>query len=102
VRPPYEFSDTPPAVPRLRPHASPKFGIMATKGGMENGKFQGARPGGPGVDVMAKGPQGWVQCEVHRPCYKDSSCSLLPLLLSMIPWSLQSSNNRGGPKFSLW
>jgi hypothetical protein len=29
----------------------------------------------PGVDVMAKGPQGWVQCEDHLPYYKDSSCS---------------------------
>jgi hypothetical protein len=30
----------------------------------------------PGVGVMAKGPQGWVQCEDHLPYYKDSSCSL--------------------------
>jgi hypothetical protein len=29
---------------------------------------------------MAKGPQGWVQCEDHLPYYKDSPCSL-PLLL---------------------
>jgi hypothetical protein len=34
----------------------------------------------PGVGVMAKGPQGWVQCEDHLPYYKDTSCSL-PLLL---------------------
>jgi hypothetical protein len=25
----------------------------------------------PGVGVMAKGPQGWVQCEDHLPYYKD-------------------------------
>jgi hypothetical protein len=30
----------------------------------------------PGVDVMAKGPQGWVQCEDHLLYYKDNSCSL--------------------------
>jgi hypothetical protein len=30
----------------------------------------------PGVDVMAKGAQGWVQCEDHLPYYKYNSCSL--------------------------
>jgi hypothetical protein len=30
----------------------------------------------PGVDVMAKGSQGWVQCENRHPYYKDNSCSL--------------------------
>jgi hypothetical protein len=30
----------------------------------------------PGVDVMAKGPQGWMQCEDHLPYYKDNPCSL--------------------------
>jgi hypothetical protein len=32
---------------------------------------------------MAKGPQGWVQCEDRLACYTGSSCSLL-LLLSMV------------------
>jgi hypothetical protein len=50
----------------------------------------------PGVDVMAKRPQGRVQCEDRLPYYKGSSCSL-PLLLSMM-----SSNNRGDQKNSLW
>ena len=44
---------------------------------------------------MAKGPQGWVQCEDRLPYYKDSSCSW-PLLLSMM-----SSNNRSDLKPSL-
>jgi hypothetical protein len=35
----------------------------------------------PGVDVMAKRPQGWVKCEDRLPYYRGSSCSLpLPRL----------------------
>jgi hypothetical protein len=35
----------------------------------------------PGVDVMAKRPQGWVKCEDRLPYCRDSSCSLpLPRL----------------------
>jgi hypothetical protein len=30
----------------------------------------------PGVDVMAKRSQGWVECEDRLPYYKYSSCSL--------------------------
>jgi hypothetical protein len=51
----------------------------------------------PGIDVMAMGPQGWVQCEDRLPCYKDNSC-VLPLLLLL---SMMSSNNRGDLKMSL-
>jgi hypothetical protein len=39
----------------------------------------------PGVDVMAKGPQGWVKCEDRLPYYKDNSCSL-PLAPCASPW----------------
>jgi hypothetical protein len=45
---------------------------------------------------MAKGPQGWGQCEDGLPYYKDSPCSLPQLL------SLMSSNNRGDLEIPLW
>jgi hypothetical protein len=34
------------------------------------------RGGVPGVDVMAKGPQGWVQCEGHLPYYPGTKINL--------------------------
>jgi hypothetical protein len=43
----------------------------------------------PGVDAMPNGPNGWVQCEDHLPCYKYGPHSL-PLLLSTLP--MLSSN----------
>jgi hypothetical protein len=52
----------------------------------------------PGVGVVAKRPQGWVQCEDHLPYYyRGNSCSL-PLLLP----PTMSSNNRGDQNISLW
>jgi hypothetical protein len=34
----------------------------------------------PGVGVMPKGPQGWVQREDHLPYYKDNASCSLPRL----------------------
>jgi hypothetical protein len=49
----------------------------------------------PGVGVMAKGPQGWVQCEDHLPYYKDNSCGL-PLATTPRPRLHDSRGPRRG------
>jgi hypothetical protein len=43
-------------------------------------KCSNSRGGVPGVDIMAKGSQWWVQWEDHLPCYKAA----VPRVLSMM------------------
>jgi hypothetical protein len=51
----------------------------------------------PGVDVMAKGPQGWVQCEDHLPYYKHNSGSL-PRLHDHDPTTREDLGGGGGAR----
>ena len=51
----------------------------------------------PGVDVMAKRPQGWVKCEDRLPYYRGNSCSLpLPRLHDHNSTTREDLAARGG------